>query len=294
MSDSRYVNSQPKLVLQGPVTLKAFIAIAFSFMMAFFMQLVVHELGHYIMGLLMGATGGHVILHPFANSKVIFTDYPGLTAEIMIGISGIVFDLVVAVTLGIIFWQKKSILWLPIMMWGSIACIGEGIGMLSSLPMYPQSIEDITQLMRIGVPGSLIAVVSFLLVLTGLIWMILILPMAGVTSETGLIKRFVAYMCSLPLYFAVAVLFLKSFQSSELDMISIRLLQMTISIGLAVVMTFTHRVVFRILERKIKQGYIPEFIFKVPGNAKWSDVLILAVVTGAMVSGLLFYGANFS
>lgn len=132
--------------------------------------------------------------------------------------------------------------------------------MLSSLPMYPQSIEDITQLMRIGVPSSLIATVSLLLVLMGLVWMILILPMAGVSRETPLIN--------------------------------IRFMQMMISIGLALVMTVGHRSVFRLLDSISRKRPLYRVIAKNICTPKWSDVGLLTVATGAMVIILSFFSKS--
>lgn len=96
MTDNTFVQNERKPNVAQKGTVQALLTIVFSFMIAFFLQLLVHELGHYIMGLLLGASDGNVVLHPFSNSKVIFTAYPNLSTEVIVGISGIIFDLVIA------------------------------------------------------------------------------------------------------------------------------------------------------------------------------------------------------
>jgi hypothetical protein len=139
--------------------------LASSFILAFCLQVTVHELGHYLTGLLVGAQGGKVFLHPFYNSQVVFRSIPGVTGLVLVGVMGPGLDVFLATLLSLLAWSKKSPLLLPLLMWGSIAYIGEGIGMLSSLAVYPEYYEDITQLFRLGVSPTPIIVVSILFVL---------------------------------------------------------------------------------------------------------------------------------
>lgn len=267
-------------------TLKTLIAITVSFIIAFLVQLVVHEFGHYISGVLVGAKGGQVILHPFYNSKVVFSSTPGMTAEIIIGISGIVLDLVLATTIGVLLWKKRNVKWLPLLMWGAIAYIGEGIGMLSSLAVYPQFIEDITQLFRIGVPSYLIVVVSIVFVIIGLVWMILVIQMSGVAEKESFLKRLFAYLCSLPLYFALSMLFIKLFNPQDIDILSVRMMQMQISIILALLMTFFHKPIISILKKLA--------LSKNVGTFKWTDVIFLTITSIIIVSSMLGYSKFFN
>lgn len=262
-------------------TAKTLILISVSFIIAFLVQLVVHELGHYISGIIVGATGGQVILHPFYNSRVIFGYTPGMTAEIIVGVSGILLDLVLATTIGILLWKKRNVKWLPLLMWGSIGFIGEGIGMLSSLAVYPQYIEDITQLLRIGVPANIIVIVSIIFVIIGLVWMILVIQMSGVAENENFVKRFFAYLCSLPLYFVLSILYIKVFNPQDSDILSVRMMQMEISIALAFVMTIFHKPIIRLM-KKIR-------LIKVSGASNWSDVIFLSVFSAVFVTALLGY-----
>lgn len=260
---------------------RTMLVIATSFMIAFLIQLVVHELGHYFAGLLVGATGGQVYLHPFNNSQVVFSQTPGMAAEIVVGVSAIVVDMLLAVGLGLLYWPQVSVRFLPVLMWGSIAFIGEGIGMLSSLAVYPEYIEDITQLLRIGVPASLIQGVSVVFVLIGLVWMMLVVQMAGVTKNDGIIKRLLAYLCALPLYFAISVIYIKLFNSAALDMMNVRMMQLGISIVLALVMTILHKPVLLGLERLR--------IVKKTGASSWGDVVFLCVAAGVLFGGVFLW-----
>ena len=212
---------------------------------------------------------------------MVFGYTPEMSGEIIIGISGILLDLLLATIIGILFWKKRNVKYLPLLMWGSIAYIGEGIGMLSSVAVYPGYIEDITQLFRIGVPASMIIAVSILFVIVGLVWMILVIQMSGVEENESFIKRFLAYFCSLPLYFILCTIYIKLFNPQDMDILQVRMMQMLISIVLAFIMTVFHKRMIHIL-KGIR-------LIKVTGTTNWSDVIFLSLSAIICVVSMLGY-----
>lgn len=228
------------------------VSIAMSFLVAFWIQLIVHECSHYVVGLLTGASDGHLYLHPFYNSKVVFIHSGSKISEILTGIAGPILDLVFSTLVGILFWHKKTVKWLPLLMWGSIAYIGEGIGMLSSIAIYPDYIEDMTQLVGVGVPIEVLTLISILLLCIGLVWMVLLMPMAGIPLKGQYLKRLIAYLCCLPLYFGLAFCFIKVFKPMDYETSSMRLMQLQISAVLAFLLTLLHQPINNLMKLMIK------------------------------------------
>jgi hypothetical protein len=265
---------------------RSLLFLASSFILAFCIQVTIHELGHYLAGLLIGAQGGQVFLHPFYNSQVVFKSISGVTGLVLVGVMGIGLDLLLATPLAILVWRKQSPFFLPILMWGSIAYIGEGIGMLSSLAVYPEYYEDITQLFRLGVSPTPIIVVSILLVLIGLIWMALVTPAAGLAESAPFWKRLAAYLCCLPLYFGLAIVYIQVFNPADTGTLEVRTQQLLISLLFALLLALLHRPIHRLMKRLIQ----PRAVIQ----PSWSTVGISLLASAAIFATLVGYSAFFN
>lgn len=265
---------------------RSLIFLASSFILAFCLQVTIHELGHYLTGLLIGAQGGKVFLHPFYNSQVVFASTPGVSGLVWVGVMGIGLDLLLATPLGLLAWSKKSPLFLPILMWGSIAYIGEGIGMLSSLAVYPEYYEDITQLFRLGVSPTPIMVVSILFVLIGLIWMALVMPTAGLAESAPFWKRLAAYLCCLPLYFGLAIIYIQIFNPTDTDTLDVRTQQLLISLVFALILAFLHRPIHKLMQYILQ----PRTVIQ----PSWPVVGISLLVCAALFAALVGYSTIFN
>jgi hypothetical protein len=224
--------------------------LAASFFLAFFLQVTVHELGHYGAGIIVGAEGGTVRLHPFYNSRVTFSADPGLAGQVLVGLAGPALDLIVALTLSALVWKKRNVLAFPFLAWGSLALFGEGLGIVGSLSMLlerdgPRYYEDVTNLVRIGMPAAPLWIAAILLVAAGVLLMALIVPLAGVSTETGFMKRLLAYSAFLPLFFLVAVLYIRAFSPVD-DNLAVRTGQLAIAALTALLLAAFHAPLQRI------------------------------------------------
>lgn len=267
----------------GSSLARSLIFLASSFLLAFCLQVTVHEFGHFITGWLIGAQGGQVFLHPFYNSQVVFESTLDVNGLIWVGVMGIGLDLLLATPLAMLAWRKQSPLFLPILMWGSIAYIGEGIGMLSSLAVYPEYYEDITQLFRLGVSPAPIAVVSVVFVLIGLIWMALVTPAAGLAEGAPFWKRLAAYLCCLPLYFGLAIVYIRVFNPTDTNILEVRTQQLLISLVFALLLALLHRPIHRLMKRLIQ----PRAVIQ----PSWSAVGISLLASAAIFAALVGYSA---
>lgn len=265
---------------------RSLLFLASSFILAFCLQVTVHELGHFLTGLLVGAQGGKVFLHPFYNSQVAFKSIPGVTGLVLVGVMGPGLDVFLATLLSLLAWSKKSPLLLPLLMWGSIAYIGEGIGMLSSLAVYPEYYEDITQLFRLGVSPTPIIVVSILFVLIGLFWMALVTPTAGLAESAPFWKRLAAYLCCLPLYFGLAIIYIQIFNPTDVGTLEVRTQQLLISLVFALLLTLLHRPIHGLMKRLIR----PRVVIQ----PSWSIVGLSLFTSAASFAALLAYSSAFN
>jgi len=226
-------------------SLRTLIFLASSFTLAFCIQVVIHELGHYLTGMLMGAKNGRVFLHPFYNSQVRFGLDPSVNGMILTGVMGPALDLILATLATVLLWKKKSPLAFPFLAWGALAYFGEGLGIIGSVAMYSgkngaRYYEDVTQLCRLGVQPSAILAAAVILTLAGSILMALIMPLAGVKGEDNFLKRLCAYAAFLPLYFAIGVIYIKLFSRSA-NNLDLRMQQLAMAGITALLLAVLHK-----------------------------------------------------
>ena len=232
--------------------LRSMLFIYGSFVLAYCLQTTVHELGHYLAGWSVGAQGGTISLHPFLNSRVTFTSVPSVSAQVTIGLMGIIADLVLATTFTLLAWRRKIGLTLPLLVWGAIAFIGEGIGMLGNIAALPHSFDDVGQLMLIDISPRPLIPLSIAFVVAGLILMSMLMPISGVSPTSSFLKKLSAFFCGLPLYFGVAVLYLKVLHPQEVDFRDVRLKQFLIGVVLAALLAVGYKPMDRLLRRVIR------------------------------------------
>lgn len=233
-------------------TLKSLVLLSCSFMIAYWLQITVHELGHFIAGWLVGAEGGKILLHPFLDSKVIFRNVPSVSAQVFIGQMGVIVDLLLAITFALLAWWNKSVLTLPLLLWAALAFIGEGIGMLGNIAALPNSYDDVGQLMLLNISPAPLIPLSILSVVVGLLIMILLMPVSGISPDDSFMKKLAAFLCSLPLYFAVAVFYIQAVAPENVDILDVRLQQLLIGLVFAVLLAAAYKPVDRMVARRIK------------------------------------------
>ena len=263
--------------------------IAASFSIAFCIQVVIHEMGHCLAGYAVGATGAQVRLHPFLNANVMFTHVPEGMAQPIIGMMGITADLMLASIAGLLVWKRQAVVWLPVLLWGAIAFIGEGVGMLESLGTYPEYRDDITQWIPLGLPPAWIAATSVLLVLLGLVWLALILPTAGLSAQAPFLQLLPAYFFSLPFYFLMAIAYLLLVHPDKHGTLSVRLSQMAISLVFTLLLALFHKPIPRLSKRFVRprRQNRPDLRDAIPLGVAAIVVLILLIGTTTVSWGTL-------
>lgn len=270
---------QSNHVLPNKDLLKSMLFLTSSFILAYCLQITVHELGHYFAGWFTGAEGWRIILHPFLNSQVIFARVPSVSSQVFIGIMGVIMDLALAIPFALFAWRKKNAFHLPLLMWGAIAFIGEGIGMLGNIAALPYSYDDVGQLMLIDISPTPLIPLSIIFIVSGLIMMILIMPLSGVSLEDSFLKKLIAFFCCLPLYFTLAILYIKVFDPQNLDTLDIRLMQFQIGLVFTILLAAVYKPMDKFLRRMMKT--------KAVSQPKWSEVLYTLVGCALVFASLM-------
>ncbi len=257
-----------------------------AFSLAFCLQLVVHEGGHFITGSLAGQPDGRVILHPFQTSKVVFSGYPGTATLVVVGLAGPVLDLLVAIGLALAFRRSRSLWAFPALTWAAIALFGEGLGMVGSLSWYTSSgslhmMEDTTQLLRLGIPIGVLWAAAIILTVAGLILMALIAPAAGVRQGggwRGWLARLAAYAAYLPAWFVLAIVWIRA-ASPSLDNLEVRNQQVLMAGAAAILLASLDALI-----RSTVGRFVPPKPLAAPG---WKDVWPVAAAALAATAALL-------
>lgn len=232
--------------------LASLISLASAFIFAYCLQITVHEMGHALAGWMSGATGAKIHLHPFLNSLVTFKYVPSTQSQVFIGVMGSITDLVFATIFAWIAWRKSGFFSLPLVLWGAVAYIGEGIGMLGNIAALPYSYDDIGQLMHLGISPKPLIPLCILFIFLGLILLVAAMPLSGVSLKAPFIKRFAAYFCSLPLYFSMAILYFLVFDTQNVNDLELRVQQFAISLFFSLLLAVFNRPLDSLINKVIK------------------------------------------
>ena len=233
--------------------LSSLLYLACAFIFAYCLQITIHELGHAAAGWISGARGAEIVLHPFLNSMVTFKHVPSVSSQVFIGVMGSVVDLVLASGFAWFALWKTNRFSLPLILWGAIAFIGEGIGMLGNIAALPYSYDDIGQLMHLGISPKPLIPFCILMIVFGLVLMILATPLSGVSPKAPFLKKLAAYFCFLPFYFSMAVAYLLLFDPQNVNDLEIRLRQLVIGIVFSFLLTVLYAPLNRLLGTRVKQ-----------------------------------------
>ena len=170
--------------------MKSILLILSSIGFSFNVGNAVHEFGHAIADWIGGIpfSNIHVIIHPFfsphmnieegiPNSMMGWPDAAGPMANVIFGL--IIFS---------ILWGKRNPFVLPLLLWGPLACVQEGIGQIMTVSDFG---SDAARMIAAGFPESLLIVISVLLILIGISLFGLVFPVAGISMDTSFLKRLV-------------------------------------------------------------------------------------------------------
>jgi hypothetical protein len=149
---------------------------------------VVHEFGHAISDWMSGIplSNIHVIIHPFFSPHM---NIEGGIPDSMMGwpdaagpLANVVFGLIIFS----ILWKKRTPFTFPLLLWGPLACVQEGIGQIMTTSDVG---SDAARMIAAGFPEPLLIVISVFLLLVGIFLFGLAFPVVGISRDTPFFKR---------------------------------------------------------------------------------------------------------
>jgi hypothetical protein len=253
--------------------LQSILLLFFSYFVAYFLSLVIHEVGHGIMGLIKGYAFIGIFANPFlgAYAKII----PG-TPSLEGAISGEAFELLVCSSISTIFWKHRSSTNLPLQMLFPTALVFQGVENTIALatPM-----ADFNYVMNVtGLPAVVFYVIGIIFICLGIFIFNLLFPLLGLGPEDR--KSLVVVPIGLSLYDLLVVIFAYLFAPA-----AIARGYMFLIIGgiLGVILAVVYMTLYRRFYRRLPPSLQTE-----KADLTWRDLRIPGLLfTVLMVLGLL-------
>jgi hypothetical protein len=229
---------------------------------AYLFSIFLHELGHYLAGVLLGVPGKGIVLNPFGHNYNIYlgdltTAFGTPGRRIFSGVAGTTFDLLITGIIGLALWRKRSPVLLPLLAMGSLALIHESVNMtMGVLKGY----GDWSELREVGVPGFVVILLAVILLAAGCIWMLQLLPLTGLSPRDPIWRKLAVFLAGMPLLMLCSVVYLTLFWGDvyvpshygvtlrdglRMD----KVIFMAASTGLTVIVTLLHRPLLPWLDR---------------------------------------------
>jgi hypothetical protein len=224
---------------------------------AYLFGVAVHEVGHYCANTLLGVPEKGIVLHPFDLSYNIIDGDLSVAFGTQLKVAfaavlGPLFDMLFGVVVSLLLWRKRSPALLPILMWGSMGLLQEGGAMIISIMDYPDLIWDWGQVMLAGVPIIVVGLLAIAMLIVGSIWMLLLLPLAGLGPDDTVWNKLVTFLSGLPMLLLGAVVYLTLLGSSEAPtemVLKARTTALSLAIIHVTILAFLHKPLFSFLDR---------------------------------------------
>ena len=253
---------------------KSTLLLAGSFVFAFLWGEMVHEYGHYISHLIFGNTNVSVYLNPFGSSRIMgVTNLPlrqmGITAA-----AGPLTNLTFGLLVMSLLWNKMGLTLMPLLLWGPVAMIQEGVTFSLGLLTPGGDAEWISTL---GIPKTIILITGILSIFSGLFILSWLLSRIGITEGRSRLENFgiiILGMCSLMLIrFLYSVTIQPQFILEDL-------VPLIFSLLLAGIVVLIQPVIVKNLKGVSRNPY--------PTMNKWAIITAAAMGSGVFVFQFLY------
>jgi len=176
-----------------------------------------HEGGHLIANEVVGSPRTGIALHPFGWNYNLYVnddgtfwhgnpeDENGYLKWAIRGGSGPVLNLLLGVTIGLLLWKKRSPVLLPFLMTGCVALLTDGFFMLEQA--FGGGGDWYTVINGLGIPKTPIVLIGVICFTGGCIWMMQLLPLAGISAQDRFWRRLVVLLAGMPLFISGTVFY---------------------------------------------------------------------------------------
>ena len=169
-------------------TLKSILFLAGSFTFAFLLGEAVHEYGHYLANLSYGLQGIQIHLDPFGSSHIAGVSSPqnSLVGGVT-GAAGPLLNLALGIGCFFLFWRLRRPLLLPLLMWGPVAMVQEGVTFSLGL-LTPGG--DAQWVVGLGIPAMIVLMVGIVLLMAGMIMIAGLITLAGIQPSLSFERKY--------------------------------------------------------------------------------------------------------
>jgi hypothetical protein len=158
-----------------------------SFVFAFCLGEAVHELGHYLTHRAYGVAVG-IRLDPFGGSRILHGSSAPREIWGITSLAGPLLNLLAGMTLSLSLWWKRRPVLLPLLLWGPVALVQEGVTF--SLGMLTPG-GDAQLIVDWGVPAAVLVSLGVLSLALGISLICGLLPLANLSPADTLSRKFI-------------------------------------------------------------------------------------------------------
>lgn len=157
-----------------------------SFVFAFCLGEAVHELGHFVVHRAYGVNVG-IKLDPFGGSMILHGSSAPQEIWGITSVAGPLLNLLVGMTLSLSLWRIRRPALLPLLLWGPISLVQEGVTF--SLGMLTPG-GDADLIVRWGVPAVLLISLGVLFLASGVAMICWLLPLVNLSPADSFSRKF--------------------------------------------------------------------------------------------------------
>ena len=178
---------------------------------AFLLSGALHETGHFLASTILGVPVRGIVLHPFGQ------DYNIYLGDLSVALgtpwrrtfeafSGPFFSVLIGVMVSLLLWRKRASVLLPLLMVGSTSLLIESVGIILEIT-EPNPSGDWSRIMQSGIPAGILWLLAVVMLIAGCIWMLQLLPLAGIDSHDPLWRKLVVFLAGIPVLLLCAVIY---------------------------------------------------------------------------------------
>jgi hypothetical protein len=123
------------------------------------------------------------------------------------GMGGVIFGLPVSIAVTLLLWRKRSPILLPLLMSAAVICIGNLLSVLDSMSSYPNLVFDYGLALEAGIPSFILTIIAIISLVSGIILMDLLLPLAGIGITTPFWQVLILSFSTWPFFMAIRAIY---------------------------------------------------------------------------------------
>lgn len=173
--------ADPCAAERSDATLLPILLLLASFVFAFCLGEAIHELGHFLAHRAYGVDVG-IRLDPFGGSHIVDGSLAPREIWGITSAAGPLLNVATAVSLFVVLWRWRRPALLPLLLWGPISLVQEGVTFSLGL-LTPGG--DAALIVESGVPAGLVLSSGILFLAMGIAGVCLVLPQAGLSPSAS-------------------------------------------------------------------------------------------------------------